>query len=64
MKNCKYEMYNSELDSDFDWDSATDRERAQEIWGNPDVDPNTGTDYDEERGQYDPETSSYEYDNE
>jgi len=34
--------------SDFDDETASDSERAVEYWGDPDVNPDTGKDYDYE----------------
>ena len=34
--------------SDFDEENASDSEKANEWWGDPDVDPNTGRDKDDD----------------
>lgn len=44
----KYNMQSPGPDPDFDEENSTDEERAQEWWGDPDVDPYTGRDYDED----------------
>lgn len=49
----------SGFDPDFDEDNATDSEKAEEWWGNPDVDPYTGRDYDEDGRTYNPEDGNY-----
>ena len=46
MSDYSYQMFGP--DPDFDEENATDSEKAQEWWGDPDVNPHTGRDYDDD----------------
>lgn len=46
MKNHKYAM--PAPDPNFKEERATEKEKAQEWWGNPDVNPYTGRDYEDD----------------
>ena len=60
MKNYSYKMYGP--DPDFDEETASDREKAQQWWGDDTVDPNTGTHYNDDGERYNPDTGRYESD--
>jgi hypothetical protein len=46
MVNYSYKMFGP--DPDFDEENSTPEERAQEWWGDPDVNPNTGRPYEDD----------------